>query len=318
MDNYKPTPELAALLPETLGNDVNGLNESVARRPTPVFWRTDGQSIAHADVIKHFYALDSDDPLLIDARARREITKNVSAQPIAKNRLSGRPEKISELVKQAGLDCGADVSGICEFDAEWTYDDRPVPKGKWTIVLGFAHDYENLKLAPSMNTYVEYVDQYARAGRTAKLLANWVRDQGWDAEAKTGPLSEDVLMIPAAIAAGLGELGKHGSLINPTLGSNMRLSMVMTDMPLVSDKPINFGVDNFCQICKACTKACPPMAISAAKKMVRGEKKWYVDFDQCLPYFVDNRTCGICIGKCPWSKPGAAEKIINKIQRQKL
>ena len=50
-------------------------------------------------------------------------------------------------------------------------------------------------------------------------------------------------------AAGLGELGKHGSLINNELGSSMRFSTVLTDMPLVADKPVDFGADDFCMSC---------------------------------------------------------------------
>jgi hypothetical protein len=34
------------------------------------------------------------------------------------------------------------------------------------------------------------------------------------------------VLIPAAIKAGRGELGKHGSMIHPTFGSNFRLANV--------------------------------------------------------------------------------------------
>lgn len=44
-------------------------------------------------------------------------------------------------------------------------------------------------------------------------------------------------MIPHAHAAGLGELGKHGSLISPELGPNFRLGMVTTDLPLAENSP---------------------------------------------------------------------------------
>ena len=76
---------------------------------------------------------------------------------------------------------------------------------------------------------------------TAKLLANWIREQGWYADPKMGPNTEDVLMIPAAIESGIGQLGKHGSLISKKWGSNFRLSMVLTDLPLISDNSEEFG-----------------------------------------------------------------------------
>jgi hypothetical protein len=33
-------------------------------------------------------------------------------------------------------------------------------------------------------------------------------------------------------------------------------------------------------------------------------RKWYVDFDKCVPYFVKTLGCAICIEVCPWSEPG--------------
>ena len=47
--------------------------------------------------------------------------------------------------------------------------------------------------------------------------------------------------------------------------------------------------------------------------MVRGKRKWYVDFDKCVPYFVDNKTCGICLAVCPWSRPGVVDNLVVKM-----
>ena len=51
--------------------------------------------------------------------------------------------------------------------------------------------------------------------------------------------------------------------------------------------------------------------------MVRGTSKWYVDFDQCIPYFVDNQTCGICLVVCPWSRPGVADNLVAKMAKRR-
>ena len=29
------------------------------------------------------------------------------------------------------------------------------------------------------------------------------------------------------------------------------------------------------------------------------QKKWYVDFDKCIPYFAETSGCAICIAVCP-------------------
>jgi len=61
---------------------------------------------------------------------------------------------------------------------------------------------------------------------------------------------------------------------------------------LEPDVPDIFGADRFCSSCQVCTRACPPGAINPDKQLVWGEIKWYVDFDACVPYFVDYETCG--------------------------
>ena len=124
-------------------------------------------------------------------------------------------------------------------------------------------------------------------------------------------------MIPAAIAAGLGELGKHGSIIHRKLGSSFRLGSITVDIPLHADEPDEFGVDDFCSRCQVCQKACPPNALASEKQMVRGELKWYVDFDKCIPFFNETAGCSICISRCPWSRPGIADNLLAKLARRR-
>jgi epoxyqueuosine reductase QueG len=51
--------------------------------------------------------------------------------------------------------------------------------------------------------------------------------------------------------------------------------------------------------------------------MVRGVEKWYVDFDKCIPYFNETHGCGICIAVCPWSRPGTAPRLAEKMLRRR-
>ena len=173
-----------------------------------------------------------------------------------------------------------------------------------------------VKTAPSEKSQTEVQNQYGRGTRAAYKLAGWLRGHGWDAHPHGGPIAGPVLMIPAAIEAGFGELGKHGSMINRQFGSSFRLACVMTDLPLVAEAPDAFGADDFCASCQVCTKVCPVDAIKPMKQTVRGEDKWYVDFDECILYFVENRGCGICIGQCPWSRTGTAPKLAAKLTRR--
>jgi len=77
-----------------------------------------------------------------------------------------------------------------------------------------------------------------------------------------------------------------------------------------------FGADWFCGRCQVCTNACPPDAIFSAKQMVRGVRKWYVDFDKCIPYFGDTLACGICIARCPWSTPERAPRLAERFAKR--
>ena len=205
---------------------------------------------------------------------------------------------------------------MCAYKGEWTYSDRQKPDRKWAIVFAVAHDYDTLKRAPHENVYGEVIDQYSRAARVSKHIATLIRGQGWEADAHIGPLAEDILMIPAAVDAGLEELGKHGSMIHRKFGANFRLSVTLTNLPLVADEPDVFGADLFCENCQICVNQCPPDAIYPERQWVRGDLKWYVDFDRCLPYFVENQTCGICLAVCPWSRLGVAENLVQKMARR--
>ena len=297
------------------GNDINGLGVAEKIPMTPVFWRPDG-TVTHIDVQNYFYQRDADNERIREARTMREETFSIPINGLATEQEDRDPEEWSQLVKEAARSFGADATGISAYRPEWTYKDRDQPAGKWAIVMGFAHDYAEMDGAPDDDAYIEVMRQYARAGNAAKHLANWIQDRGHVAEGKVGPNTDDVLMIPAAIEAGLGELGKHGSIINRELGSNFRLSMVTTNLPVIPDKPDVFGADVFCESCQLCSSACPPDAIFREKQMVRGETKWYVDFDKCVPYFVDNKTCGLCLVVCPWSRPGIAPNLLQKMAKR--
>ena len=313
---YTPNQEVIDLWPDITGNEVNGLGETEAGRPRPVFWRTD-DSIAHTEALLYFYNRDKDNPRIAESRKYREKTAAIPVSDIASQAIEKTAEAWTTELKNKALEIGADDVGVCEYREEWTFEDRPVPQGKYAVVMAFAHDYPELSTAPDEKAYIEVMRQYARAGDTSKHLANWIREQGHFAAPKTGPNTEDVLMIPAAIEAGMGELGKHGSMIHRKLGANFRLSMVLTDLPLTLDAPDVFGADDFCTRCQVCSSACPPDAISREKVMVRGNMKWFVNFDKCLPYFMDNKTCGICLAVCPWSRPGIADNLVVKMARRR-
>jgi epoxyqueuosine reductase QueG len=106
--------------------------------------------------------------------------------------------------------------------------------------------------------------------------------------------------------AGLGELGRLGYLVTPEHGPCVRITTVTTDMPLIPDQPVDYGIDKFCQICKKCMKNCPSRSIPEQKTEVRGFTKWQLDADNCFKFWLSNPDkhfgCAVCMKSCPWNK----------------
>lgn len=312
---FSPDPSQLALTPEIAGNTINGLGETAPRQPSLVYWAPDPDTIAHGAMQRWFYGVDPGNPHL--KRAREERAKLLSAPmpEVTAEPVERRPEDWNAAIAALAEEASFDMWGVAEMDPLWVYEGQHVPQ-KNIIMLGFAHDYEQIATAPEATAGAEVVRQYGRAAMAAKFVAGWLRQQGWDAEPLTGPMTSKVMMIPPAIASGFGELGKHGSVINPEFGSSFRLSAILTDAPFMPTRQRAFEVDSFCANCRICENACPPEAIAPSKQMVRGAEKWYVDFDRCLPFFNQTHGCAICISVCPWSRPGVGLTLAAKLARR--
>lgn len=310
---WTPSAEQQALWPSISGNTINGVGEAAVRRPSPIYWHAP-EATPHGRLQLWFYARMT--PRVMAARQERQAVIDEALAPVAEHRVERAPAEWTRFVKAAALAAGADAVGIAAVQPQWVYEGHEVTQ-RYAIVLCVAHDWEALRTAPEDTAAAEVIRQYGRGIKAAKGLASAIRREGHDAMPQGGPMAYPMLLLPAAIAAGLGELGKHGSLIHPSLGSNLRLACVLTDLPVLPDVPTEFGADDFCERCQACTNACPPAAITPAKALVRGERRWYVDFDRCLPFFNEHQGCGICLSVCPWNHPGVAPNLLHKLARRR-
>jgi epoxyqueuosine reductase QueG len=80
----------------------------------------------------------------------------------------------------------------------------------------------------------------------------------------------------------------------------------------VADKPIDFGMQRFCETCLFCAHACPAQAIPRGERSLErtsisnrvGIKRWHVNVGKCFLFWVSNRgvDCSNCIAACPWSQ----------------
>jgi epoxyqueuosine reductase len=139
------------------------------------------------------------------------------------------------------------------------------------------------------------------------MLAEFIRALGYHA---IPCMNDTALSVPLAIAAGLGQAGRHGLLITPDYGPCVRLCKVLTNIPLQPDRPIDMGVTEFCRHCLNCAQACPAGAISfedqtsagVCESNNPGVQKWYVHVEKCLRFWQANGSaCANCIAACPFT-----------------
>ena len=116
-----------------------------------------------------------------------------------------------------------------------------------------------------------------------------------------------VVVPPLLLLSGIGEVSRAGIVLNPFLGLRFKASVVTTDLPLGIDKPVDFGLQDFCDKCKKCAVQCPSRSISLGDKIMKnGYENWEFNSDACTKFRLGNPhgiSCGRCIKVCPWNKP---------------
>lgn len=217
-------------------------------------------------------------------------------------------QHLTKMVKDYATYLGAVLVGITRLD-----QDKHLPYSgtdinhKYAVAIAFEENYEILKTAPSYQAMRDYWRTYSLAATGAVHLATFIRELGFEALAHHVrshlKIGRAICMVPIAIDAGLGELGRNGVLITKKYGPRVRIGIVTTSAPLITDKPVDIGVDKFCSICNKCLRHCPTKAISEEKKEVRGAVKWKVDGDKCINACARTYECTLCFKVCPWNKP---------------
>ncbi len=224
-------------------------------------------------------------------------------------------ERNAENVKAAAYFLGCDAVGISRcpewawysHDATGTPIDPPhdnaisviVDQGFETMEGASGDDW--ISVAQSMRAYLRF-------SLLGGIIAKQIRRLGYKAKAHT-VLDGDVLQPPLLLISGLGEVSRIGEVIlNPFLGPRLKSGVVTTDMPLAHDKPIDFGLQSFCEACTKCARECPSGAITAGPKlMFNGYEIWKSDSQRCATYRITTEggaMCGRCMKTCPWNLDG--------------
>ena len=238
-------------------------------------------------------------------------------------------------LKRAGEFLGADALGICDYDERWVYThnysrqnltakEMDLPDDlTHTVVIVNEMDHATIETVPSALSGAATGQGYSRDIIAVLSITQYIRNLGYRAFAS---LNDTALSIPLAIQAGLGQYGRHGLLITPEFGPRVRIAKIFTDLPLIADQPIDFGVTETCDICRRCSAACPVKAISFDEpdfdthdgvSHIKGVRKWTINAKQCFQFWANQGTdCSICIRVCPYNRDFS--KALNRLLRWML
>jgi len=257
---------------------------------------------------------DSESPTMsIHALPPEIMLKNMYPVNPHKPSITDDVEVMSRHIKSAGYHLGAAVMGICRLPqwAVYTHDEGGNPvelNHQFAIVIAADQGYRTM-LGSSGHDWISNAQSatgYFRSASIADFLARYIRKLGYPTRAHSARHYQ-LLITPLLLLAGIGEMSRAGIVLNPFIGSRFKAAAVTTDMPLVPDKPVDFGLQDFCRKCKKCAIACPSQAIPMGDTVMHnGYENWVFDAERCTKYRItnpDGAFCGSCIKACPWNKP---------------
>jgi epoxyqueuosine reductase QueG len=183
-------------------------------------------------------------------------------------------EKIKEFVLSLGID-DAGIASVKDYKSPRSPDLQGIfPGAKSLVVLAYKElsnrESENMQIASGGRLDAL---EFARSSnyKVARFL-----EREFEAKAMTVPPSYplhmsyetkgtlgDVSLRHAAIAAGLGNFGRHNLVIHAKIGSRVVFTAVMTNLELSSDSPFT---EKLCTDCNICVENCPAHALDKEGK----------------------------------------------------
>jgi len=183
-------------------------------------------------------------------------------------------KRIKEFVLGMGVD-DVGIASVKDYKSPKSPDLESIfPGAKSFVVLAYKElsncESENMQIA--MGGRLDILE-FARSSnyRLARFL-----EREFKAKAMTVPASYplymsyetkgtvgDVSLRHAAVAAGLGNFGRHNLVIHPKMGSRVVFTAVITNLDLPSGPPVS---EKLCTDCNACVENCPAGALNEEGK----------------------------------------------------
>jgi ferredoxin len=210
----------------------------------------------------------------------------------------------TEKIRAKARELGFGEVGFTRLDRKYVYAAKKRwVKFKHSICLALEQDYDQTQAIPSMEAEYAHYGTYEIMGELALDLADYIRTLGYRAQIHS-PSDSSSAYIPMFVDAGLGQLGANGQLLSPHFGSRARLMMITTDARVTYDKPIDYGIQKYCQECQVCVNRCPGRALVRDKVWWRGVEKNKLIYERCRPVMARYDGCGVCMKVCPIQKYG--------------
>ena len=224
-------------------------------------------------------------------------------------------QRNADNVKAALYFLGADAVGISRCP-DWVYYSHdaigepitPYHENAVSVIIDQGHETMEGASGDDWIACAQSMRAYLRFSVLGGVVGEQIRNLGYTAKVHT-VMDGEVLQPPLLLLSGLGEVSRIGEVIlNPYLGPRLKTGVITTDMPLSHDKPVNFGLQNFCNNCNKCARECPSGAITAGPKlMFNGYETWKSDSQKCATYRLSQpggAMCGRCMKTCPWNLEG--------------
>lgn len=241
--------------------------------------------------------------------------KNLSEVNPNPNKVEIAPKVITERIKGYTKFYGANLVGITKMKDYHYYSHRGrhvenygeeiTSKDMHTygIVFAVEMDKEMINRSPMVSEIIATSKAYVDVSVIGMVLSYYISSLGYEAR---NHMDANYLVVCPLVAkdAGLGEIGRNGILTTREYGSRVRLGIVTTNLPLIEDDSIDFGLEDFCDICNNCSRTCPGKAIPKEDKpLVHDVNRWQINQEQCYDRWRSLGTdCGICISSCPFSQ----------------
>lgn len=222
---------------------------------------------------------------------------------------------LSKKIEDIALEMNADFIGIadpaCFQNPEYT-GNKPqdvmadvrsvivlgvgIPRGAFDPLPRGRAEYTNTLMAATATLRI-IAFQIARIIEKEGYKATIVPTEGsefgyWYADRET--LKANMSIKYAAYHAGLGSFGMNHLLITKDFGPRVRMTAILTDAPLETEKSTRLPfINKTCSSCMKCIEVCPAGAISPDGK---------IDRQKCAQYMFNvlgGLRCGLCIKVCP-------------------